>query len=78
MRCDPARALVVAETVIVASVRSATRELAPLGIRVNAVAPGPVDTPLLGPSGRELDHVSSLPVGRLGRPDENVRLPPCR
>ena len=52
--------------------RSWARELAP-GILVNAVAPGPTDTPLLGFSALnaeqralELDN----PLGRIGRPDE--------
>jgi NAD(P)-dependent dehydrogenase (short-subunit alcohol dehydrogenase family) len=53
-------------------------ELLPWGVRVNAVCPGGVDTPLLqrafpdgrGPQGTLDDLVAAHPIGRLGRPDE--------
>ena len=53
--------------------RTAAVELAPHGIRVNAICPGPVDTPLLrhcvGEEG--LDRMRSIiPMNRLGRPAE--------
>jgi len=52
--------------------RSWARELAP-DIRVNAVAPGPVDTPLLGfaamtPQAQALE--TRNPLGRIGQPEE--------
>jgi glucose 1-dehydrogenase len=49
--------------------------LAPYGIRVNAVGPGPTETPMVaavtGGAGEALDRVlSRLPLGRLARPEE--------
>ncbi|MER7914383.1 SDR family oxidoreductase, partial [Streptomyces sp. NPDC096068] len=53
-------------------------ELAPAGVRVVAVAPGPVDTPIglhAGLSPERLEEVRAwqlahVPLGRLGRPEE--------
>ena len=52
-------------------------EVAPHGILVNAVAPGPIDTALWrdGMMGKELEariakRVQAIPLGRLGQPDE--------
>jgi 3alpha(or 20beta)-hydroxysteroid dehydrogenase len=53
--------------------RTAATELGPFGIRVNAVLPGPVDTPMLPV--REEERTSPtrfahLPLGRVGTPSE--------
>ena len=52
----------------------AALELAPRGIRVNAIAPGLVVTPLTAPAmdipGIEDDYLENTPLGRSGRPDE--------
>ena len=54
---------------------SAARELAPFGITVNVVAPGPVETPMTtelwkNNPGRRERLGSAMPIGRLGRPEE--------
>jgi 3-oxoacyl-[acyl-carrier protein] reductase len=49
-------------------------ELAPRGIRVNAVSPGLVVTPLTAPAldidGIEADYLANTPLGRSGTPEE--------
>lgn len=58
---------------IVSFTRSLSQSLASRGIRVNAVAPGPIWTPLI-PSTFEADEVAEFgakePLGRAGQPDE--------
>ena len=59
-------------------VRTLSGELIPRGIRVNAISPGPIETPLygkLGLSGGDLKNVSDsirsqVPVGRFGHASE--------
>ncbi|MCB1032946.1 MAG: SDR family oxidoreductase [Acidobacteria bacterium] len=58
--------------------RTLSAELLPRGIRVNAVSPGPISTPIydrLGLPKEEVDAfgqqlLSELPLGRFGRPEE--------
>jgi 3-oxoacyl-[acyl-carrier protein] reductase len=57
---------------ILSMTRSWAREFAP-GILVNAIAPGPTDTPMLGAeftSPEALARETQIPLGRLGRPEE--------
>lgn len=55
-------------------VRSLALEYAPLGLRVNAVGPGPTETPMTERSradpGIFSEMVSSIPMGRYGQPQE--------
>lgn len=54
-------------------VRAMARDFAP-DVRVNAVVPGFVDTPLVGPVTRDEEWLASvlstIPLGRAGRPEE--------
>jgi NAD(P)-dependent dehydrogenase (short-subunit alcohol dehydrogenase family) len=58
--------------------RTAASELQGRNIRVNAVAPGPIATPIFGRSGLTEEQVegfkagiaSRVPLGRIGRPEE--------
>ncbi|MBU6445570.1 MAG: SDR family oxidoreductase [Alphaproteobacteria bacterium] len=55
-----------------AALASLTREMAadfgPLGVRVNAIAPGEIDTAILSPGTDKL--VEAIPLKRLGAPEE--------
>lgn len=61
-----------AKAAIIALTKSTAQEVAPFGVRINAVCPGWIDTPLLAPmdplalAGIEMQ----IPMGRLGRPEE--------
>jgi len=57
---------------IIAFTKSVGQEVAPYGVRVNAVCPGWIDTPLLGAMDPMLiaGIVMQIPQGRMGRPDE--------
>lgn len=52
--------------------KALAKELAPSGIRVNAVAPGAIATPMMeGFTEEEISVISEeIPAGRLGRPEE--------
>ncbi len=55
-----------------AALAALTREMAsdfgPLGVRVNAIAPGEIDTAILSPGTEKI--VETIPLRRLGQPEE--------
>jgi NAD(P)-dependent dehydrogenase (short-subunit alcohol dehydrogenase family) len=61
---------------IIAITKSVGQELAPFGIRVNAVCPGWVDTPLLAPLDPMMTAglLMQIPRGRMGTVDEIAEL----
>lgn len=64
---------------VIGFTRAVARESARFGVRVNAVAPGPIDTPLLNAAPVELGEIgerlragmiAATTMGRIGRPEE--------
>ena len=63
---------VAAKGAVLGLIKSLAVEVAHTGVRINAVAPGPTDTPLLASDSiwREPAYLATLPLGRLVRPAE--------
>ncbi len=64
-----------AKSALIGCTRVWALELAPLGITVNAVAPGPIDTEMLRairPAGSQAEEelLACIPMGRVGQPQE--------
>jgi len=61
--------------------RTFAAELAPKGVRVNTISPGPIETPIFGKTGLTPDQIqgfqaqilSTVPLGRIGQADEVAR-----
>ncbi len=55
--------------------RTWTVDLKQRKIRVNAISPGPIDTPMLsGLVQRQNNLASTVPLGRIGTPDEIAKV----
>jgi NAD(P)-dependent dehydrogenase (short-subunit alcohol dehydrogenase family) len=66
-------AYIASKHAIIGITKSAALDYAALGVRVNAVAPGYIDTPLVRSvvTQEAFDAIAALhPIGRLGRPEE--------
>jgi 3-oxoacyl-[acyl-carrier protein] reductase len=63
---------VAAKAALAANTATWAREFAPFGIRVGAVAPGMVDTPMIQSMNARAREalVAAIPVGRMGTPDD--------
>jgi NAD(P)-dependent dehydrogenase (short-subunit alcohol dehydrogenase family) len=51
--------------------REMAHDLGPLGVRVNAIAPGEIETDILSPGTEKI--VEAIPLRRLGKPEEVAR-----
>ncbi len=69
-------AYVAAKHGVLGLTKAAALEVAPLGIRINSVGPGYIDTPMLGgiPAETLKGLVALHPIGRLGRAEEVAEL----
>ncbi|GIU99110.1 MAG: hypothetical protein KatS3mg014_0726 [Actinomycetota bacterium] len=73
-RVEPASHYNASKAGVVAMTKQLAVEWAPYGIRVNAVCPGPILTPMLSltedPEVAERYVEEHVPLGRFGRPEE--------
>lgn len=67
---------------VLAFTRALSVEWAAKGVRINAICPGPVNTPMLqaefnlasDPLAEEAANIQSMPIGRLGTPEDIARV----
>lgn len=78
MATPGAAAYAATKAALRAIVRGAATELAEREVRVNAISPGPIKTPVLAKAGLPADRIEAVwqstarqvPLGRMGSPDE--------
>jgi NAD(P)-dependent dehydrogenase (short-subunit alcohol dehydrogenase family) len=61
-------AYATSKAALAALTREMARDFGPLGVRVNAISPGEIDTAILSPGTEKI--VEQIPLHRLGTPDE--------
>lgn len=68
----PSAAYAGAKGGVIAFTKSLAREVSPLGVRVNAISPGPIDTPALKAASSEQRAIAAgrTLLGRLGSPED--------
>jgi NAD(P)-dependent dehydrogenase (short-subunit alcohol dehydrogenase family) len=68
----PSAAYAGAKGGVIAFTKSLAREVSPEGVRVNAISPGPIDTPALKAASSEQRAIAAARtlVARLGRPED--------
>jgi NAD(P)-dependent dehydrogenase (short-subunit alcohol dehydrogenase family) len=64
-------AYATSKAALAALTREMAHDLGPMGVRVNAIAPGEIDTEILSPGSEELAR--AIPLRRLGKPEEVAR-----
>ena len=72
-----AGAYAAAKAGLIALTKSLAKELAPHGVRVNAISPGVIDTPfheVFSTPEMIRSFVGSIPLGRMGTPEECARV----
>lgn len=73
LRAAPHHSIYAAtKSAVISLTRTAAVEGAPLGVRVNALLPGPTATPTLlsASAEKQAGYLSAVPFGRLGTPEE--------
>jgi NAD(P)-dependent dehydrogenase (short-subunit alcohol dehydrogenase family) len=69
----PPRPYATAMAAVTGMCKGGARELGPYGITVNVVAPGPIDTEIMGgrlTEERKASMSTGIPLGRVGQPEE--------